>query len=221
MKIALSAVFFAAVFAGLMPAYFREEEKRIGAKSIALKMIPTGMAALLALYGAVTRGGWFPALICAGVFTGMAADGVLCVDFMLGGVLFALGHGCYLAAMWVQNGFGWLTAALMLAVWTGLTVFPVRRWDTRFRNRKPGRKMMYGVRAYTVVLSMLAGFSLYQPLAARSLRSVLCAAGGVLFAVSDVMLAANRIKGKGPAAHRAALGIYYAAQWLLAMSALG
>lgn len=175
------------------------------ALKIGMKCAATAMAVLVALMGALryhTASGW---LMLAGLTACMAADGVLCLRFVPGAALFALGHVLYMIAFCMMQLPTWAS----VAVFTGLLVI-VGYGFVRFREKIGSR--MQGFGAYAMVLCVMAAMAAAQ--------KPLYFAGALLFVFSDATLCYLLLGYKNDRLDNVSLGAYYLGQFLLALGVL-
>ncbi len=169
---------------------------------LAAKCGGTAMAALMALQGALrlnTAGAW---LMFAAAVVCVVADGVLHVRFFAGGILFALGHVLYMISFCLRGLPGWQSAVMFALLAASAMAF------IRIQNEKPQPFIV----PYALVLCLMTAMSFS--------RGPLCFAGALLFAFSDGMLLWRMEGHHSEASDWVAMGSYYAAQYLLALSLL-
>ena len=97
----------------------KRQPKRRKALTIACKCAATGMAVLVGVLGAARSGLPSNWVMTAGLIACMLADGLLCVRFMVGGAVFAVGHLLYIIAFCMMNRPGWGSLALFIALILG------------------------------------------------------------------------------------------------------
>ena len=213
----------------------RDREKRRGKRALAtvIKVIPTLMAALTALYACLMwpadTAAW---LMCAGIGLGALADAVLEYRFKLGGFLFFSAHCLYIAAFLRLYPPGGATViALLTAI--GLAFLFMGRYGARIM----GAALRVGGSIYALTLCALLAVALPAPFFQGGLRETLGAVGAGLFVLSDALLCRNSVvhrmarareaenRTKNPQAERRrvvveriTLGCYYTAQATLALS---
>jgi len=132
--------------------------------------------------------------------------------FMIGLVLFLLGHVVYAVALIHFNGFmfnGVLTTAVVILI--GLPIFA-------YLYSGLG-SMMVPVIAYMIVISLMLNSALltFQSGYFNSAQAWLLAVGAALFYISDVILAINKFKKPFPK-NRFSLAFYYTGQLGIALS---
>ncbi|MBQ7866797.1 MAG: hypothetical protein IJ354_01425 [Clostridia bacterium] len=201
---------------GIMPSYVNRTPGVAQAAYLTAKVLPTAMAALFGCVAFILSGGTdrYALLIFLGLAVCAAADVLLDVKFVVGGALFFTGHLLYMAALTrCRKPDAWSLIVFVLSV-AGLWLF-CRRYFHLF----PSRLLFAGVLVYCMALGMLLGFSLPLPFHALSRRSVLAALGAVLFVLSDMGTCHTILTPVSKTFDRCSLGVYYTAQFLLAMSA--
>ena len=116
----------------------KRQPKRRKALTIACKCAATGMAVLVGVLGAARSGLPSNWVMTAGLIACMLADGLLCVRFMVGGAVFAVGHLLYIAL-------------ILLATWL----------FSRFRTRV-NPKRFFPAYAYATVLCVMVALAAAQ-----------------------------------------------------------
>ena len=209
-------LYIALTWLALMPARFRAMAKGYRKTSLALKALPTALAAAFAAagcFGAEARD-LYGLLVFAGLCVCTLADIALDVRFEVGGALFFTGHAVYVAALGQYREPSWWCLTVFVLALAGLW-----RFALRYRRYFPRPHLLAGVLIYVVALAALLAFSLPLPLLAPSPRSTLAALGAATFVVSDMTLCHNLLLKRSTPYHFVSLGIYYMAQLLLALSA--
>jgi uncharacterized membrane protein YhhN len=152
-------------------------------------------------------------LIVAGLLFSLAGDVFLMLPrdrFVSGLVSFLVAHLFYVAAFASDGGRAWPAwAGALLSVYGALMLGLL--WPRLGSLKVP-------VAAYVAVILLMAWLALSRYLGAGPAGSGPAAAGALLFAASDSLLAWNRFKGGFRAAQALVLGTYFAAQWLIALS---
>ena len=142
-------------------------------RQIAVKCAATAMAAAVALLGCVRDGAPAHWVMLAGLVACAVADGVLCVHFIPGGAIFALGHVLYMTAFCMMRRPGPRSAVVFLAL-MGLATAGLLRFRAKIGRRFPL------ILAYAAILSLMVALA--------SGQAPLYFAGAALFAVSDGLL---------------------------------
>lgn len=203
------------IWAVWMPLKFRFQ--RLGRKPAELlfKALGTLTAVGFAAYAYFfsPQADVYTALILFALCLCTLADVFLEIRFIVGGVLFFLGHVLYAAGFFtLHQPTHWAALVLLVAL-------PLLYWFlSRYRDRVP-RLLYLGLWLYTAALGVLLAAAL-SPMFVVPSRRMLCAAvGAVLFVISDVTLCRNTIEKRGERADFISLGIYYTGQLFLAFSA--
>lgn len=133
--------------------------------------------------------------------------------FLAGLAAFLLAHLCYIAAFWPGGSRGPLAAAALPVVLAAGANLAGLWWHLPPDMRLP-------VLAYVGVIALMATLALSAALgpAGRPRRGA--ALGAWLFLASDSWLAWDRFAGPLPGALAGILATYWAAQWLIAASAV-
>lgn len=183
--------------------YYQSFKHRPGSsltKRILVKCAATLMAALVCLLGAIQNpipANW---IMLAGLVACMAADGVLCVHFVAGAACFGLGHVLYLIAFSMMNLPTWGSLILFVCMMACITHL-CRRWKKRMGKRAPV------FLAYGVLLCLMTSVSVSQ--------RPLFFAGGLLFAISDGLLAYQLFDRRSIKIDYVSLALYYLGQFLM------
>lgn len=209
-------LYIALTWLALMPARFRAMAKGYRKTSLALKALPTALAAAFAAAGCFAADGddLYGLMIFIGLCICTLADIALDVRFEVGGALFFTGHAVYVAALSQYRVLSWWCLTVFVIALAGLWCFALR-----YRRCFPRAHLLAGALVYVVALAALLAFSLPLPLLAPSARSTLAALGAVTFVASDMTLCHNLLLKRPVPYHFVSLGIYYMAQLLLALSA--
>ena len=152
----------------------------------------------------------------------MAADVLLECRFIWGAVCFGIGHIC-MAAGFLLSGESVLHPeknggytvdiglfCLALAVFAALMASACAALHRYFHSLKK-KKLFYPLLAYVLILSLMAALAV-------TAGGLIPAAGGLCFAVSDVLLGRNRLgKRRSAVCGAFVLILYYAAVYLFAM----
>lgn len=187
---------------------------------VALKGITSGgfvvIGAVNLIYAKISKsiGTAFPALIFAGLFSSMLGDVILNYNFMVGALIFALGHIFYLIAFCVRNKFENRDSIPSMILFIGaaalLTLTPYFDF---------GGNLMLGVCIfYSLIISLMAGKAISAFLKDRSTINLVILIGAVLFSFSDVMLVFNVFGGAPRIADTLCLFSYWPGQTVIAFS---
>ena len=231
---------FGVVLIAVLGTYYFRNKKRHRKTALFCKALATSVSGLLLLgylYG--TRTGksvgavlseWADGVILEAAFAGtlaaivfyMAADVLLECRFIWGAVCFGIGHICMAAGFLLsgesvlhpeKNGGYTVDAGLLclaLAVCAALMAAACTALHRYFRSLKK-KKLFYPLLAYVLILSLMAALAV-------TAGGLIPAAGGLCFAVSDVLLGRNRLgKRRSAVCGAFVLILYYAAVYLFAM----
>ena len=239
MMMVMAGIFGVVLMAVLGTYYFRNK-KRHRKTALFCKALATSVSGLLLLgylYGARTGesagavlSGWADGVILEAAFAGtlaaivfyMAADVLLECRFIWGAVCFGIGHICMAAGFLLsgesvlhpeKNGGYTVDTGLFclaLAVFAALMASACAALHRYFHSLKK-KKLFYPLLAYVLILSLMAALAV-------TAGGLIPAAGGLCFAVSDVLLGRNRLgKRRSAVCGAFVLILYYAAVYLFAM----
>lgn len=155
----------------------------------------------------------FAKWLAAALVLSVAADVALNVEFLVGAVLFALGHVLYGAAYCALDTFrkqDVIPIAAMAAVSLLVVNSPVFRSGDSL--------MTVLVNVYALVISFMTGKAISNFLKKRGTVRGLLASGSLLFWFSDLMLAWELFAGGGYLADTLCLFTYFPGQSILAHS---
>lgn len=156
----------------------------------------------------------FSIFLVLGLLFAMAGDIALNLNFILGAVLFALGHVMFFVSFLFLEKFRWED------ILYGVTIFLPSLFIILFVpifNFK-GIVMEMVCIAYALVISFMVGKSLSNFIKTKSIQNLIILLGSILFFLSDFMLLLNVFGGVGKFADIICLITYYPAEILLAMS---
>ena len=162
--------------------------------------------------------GW---LIFLGLFFGLAGDVVLQLRylypkkhdlcFVLGMLLFGLGHLSYIPALLLLDAPAWLPALPVCAVLLLLV-----KLYTVWRGVKAGKLLLPGT-VYLAIVCYMGALAAVIVVRGFSVGTLLFAVGGILFPISDSILTAHSFGRERRAIQSVLLHItYYLAQCLIA-----
>lgn len=177
------------------------------------KPLATTLILLVALVGSTPAGGRYRLAIVAGLLCSLAGDIFLMLPrdrFVAGLVSFLLAHGCYLVAF-TSGGFRWTLWPLALLLVVGIAVLGAL-WPRLGDYRLP-------VLVYLLIIVAMAWQAATRWNDLHTTAAGLAALGAALFVLSDSVLAWNRFGRPFRAAQAVVLSTYFAAQWLIALSA--
>lgn len=231
---------FGVVLMAVLGTYYFRNKKRHRKTALFCKALATSVSGLLLLgylYGARTGesaggvlSGWADGVILEAAFAGtlaaivfyMAADVLLECRFIWGAVCFGIGHICMAAGFLLsgesvlhpeKNGGYTVDTGLFclaLAAFAALMASACAALHRYFHSLKK-KKLFYPLLAYVLILSLMAALAV-------TAGGLIPAAGGLCFAVSDVLLGRNRLgKRRSAVCGAFVLILYYAAVYLFAM----
>lgn len=186
-------------------SYQISSEKKCCSSSVrlALKGGTTAFAGLFALYVYTLFGQTYMLLMAIGILLCAAADVLLEIKFIRGTACFAAGHLFYIASFIIRKAPGLPSLLLFLAL-VSFVFFVTRRY---------GRQAQMDIRpysAYALIISLMASLALAQPLPVFL--------GALLFVVSDGIIARRLLFPDKNPWDRACILLYYAAQFVLAIT---
>lgn len=156
----------------------------------------------------------FPSLMFTGLFLCMLGDVIINSYFIVGALIFALGHIFYFIAFCALNKFENRDTVpcmiLFIASVLALTLTPYFDF---------GGGLMLGVCIfYALIISLMAGKAISAFLKSKSLLNLIILIGAVLFFFSDIMLVFNVFGGAPAIADTLCLFSYWPGQTVLAVS---
>lgn len=155
-------------------------------------------------------------LIVIGILFSLAGDIFLMLpsdQFLIGLICFLITHICYIVAFLLASRFGRPSWPYVLLALIAIAIFELV-------SRGIDAKMKLPVAIYAAALSLMTAQALARRLQLKTKSSELAAIGAFLFLISDTTLAYDRFVTGLIAAHAIILSTYYAAQLLIALSAL-
>lgn len=126
----------------------------------------------------------FGVFLLVGLFVCFVADIVLNLNFMLGAIVFALGHVFYIIAYSADNNFKWgdLVPSVIIFVPVTLMICLLPIFDFG------GNVMKIVCIIYALIISVMVGKCISNYIRERSVRKLLLLIGSLLFMFSDLML---------------------------------
>lgn len=165
-------------------------------------------------FAGLTAGGTYPlhSLLFWGIVACALGDALLEVHFVSGMGAFGLGHVLLIAWMvQLSGGISWVSVLLwVLAYRAALVVF---REDLRSVHGSKAPFLLY-----PVVLMAMAAIAALLPWRIGT-EAICVALGGILFTISDIMVAKGVFGKQSPAMDKLALALYYLAVYALALGA--
>lgn len=156
----------------------------------------------------------FPFMIFSGLLLCMAGDIILQKSFMVGAVIFAIGHICYIIAFCSRKPFENRDSlpCVILFVFSAAILTLTPYFDF-------GGNLMLGICLfYALIISFMLGKILSDFLKEKSLLNLLLVIGAALFFFSDIMLVFNVFGGAPRIADILCLFSYWPGQTILAFS---
>jgi uncharacterized membrane protein YhhN len=154
-------------------------------------------------------------LIAIGMLFSLMGDILLMLpsdQFLLGLICFLITHICYIVAFLLDSRCGRpLWPYLLLAV-IAIAIFELLSGGIN-------RSMKLPVAIYAAALSLMTAQAVARNLQQKTRASLSAAIGATLFLISDTTLAYDRFVTGFVIAHAIVLSTYYAAQYLIALSA--
>lgn len=204
---------FLLIFAVFEPVYLHLSYKEGAGLALGLtfKALATATALALALIGMCRQTDVFSILMVCGLSVCLAADILIGVNFLAGVAAFAVGHFFYIPAFVLLHGFRYYYSVPILVIGIALVFILFGR-----NLHKAGRLLIPSLLYFLVLDSMLAcgipaAFS-------GDPQGIVLAAGAALFVASDLTLARNKFLRKTRLSDTVSLSMYYAAQFLFALS---
>ena len=182
---------------------------------IGFKCTATLMAGVTAFTG-LLEAGEMPLLspVFWGIMFCMLGDGLLAIHFVSGMAAFGVAHFCLIGWIYGLYGMTGGIAPVTLVIW--VLAYAGTVWAFRGHIRKLG-KAKIAFLLYPAVLMAMAAMAATFPFR-FGLRAWSIAAGGVLFAVSDLFVAKGVFSGISLAWDKFALAIYYLAVYCFALT---
>lgn len=156
----------------------------------------------------------YPSTMFLGLFTSMIGDVVLQYDFMIGAVIFALGHIFYFIAFCTLKPYANRDAAPSAILFIGaaalLTLAPIFDFGSSI--------MLYVCLFYALIISFMLGKAIANYLKERTAFYLVVVIGAALFFFSDLMLVLSIFGGAPKIADTMCLFSYWPAQTLFAFT---
>ncbi len=156
----------------------------------------------------------YPLTMFFGLFASMVGDVVLQFDFMIGAIIFALGHVFYFIAFCGLKPFKNCDTIPSAVIFIGaallLTLAPVFDFGSDI--------MLYVCLFYALIISFMLGKAISNYLREKSAFYLILVIGAALFFFSDLMLVFNIFGGAPKIADTLCLFSYWPAQTVLAFT---
>jgi uncharacterized membrane protein YhhN len=192
----------------------RAEYRDTRAQVYTFKPLTTCLILLIPLVARRPGASPYRTLVLAGLVCSLAGDVFLMLpgDRVLPGMAsFLLAHLCYLAAFSLD--VGWTLSPWLLLPWVLYAIVLLAMLWPHAGSLK-GPVVVYGV-----VIAAMAWRALERWAFTGEGKALLALAGATMFVLSDSAWAIHRFVRPFRSAHAVVLGTYYAAQWLIALSA--
>lgn len=158
----------------------------------------------------------FALLLLIGLVFGMLGDIILEIQFIIGALLFAIGHVFYFFAFCAIEKFNLKNLIASACLFVPCTLFLVLAPIFDFG----GIFMEIVCIAYALIISCMTGKAVSNAIKSKTPLNILLAIASILFTFSDLMLVLNVFGPSGLVFSILCLGTYYPAQILLAYSIL-
>lgn len=211
----------------VLGTYYFVRKKTDRKKALFCKAAATSVPGILLMIsmvgGNVQNAGAGATLAAIGFY--MAADVLLECRFILGAVCFSIGH------VWMTAGFflsreaalysdGHIDAGFLLSAIGAFIVFIAAAVAAlhRYFHQLKQKKLFYPMLGYIAVLGIMASLATASGIRTGGAPGAAVAAGGICFAVSDILLGRNRLgKRRSRVRGAAVLILYYLAVYLFAL----
>ena len=156
----------------------------------------------------------FCVTMTAGLVLAMLGDIMIGRNFIIGALLFALGHIGYFAAQCFIMRFGVRDAACGAVLFAAVAAFLLLCPLLEFGDETIHLLCI----AYALIISLMTGKAESDFFRGKSVLTAVLAIGSLLFFFSDLMLVFDQFMGMGHTSAVLCLSTYYPAQCLLAYS---
>ena len=147
----------------------------------------------------------FPLIMLVGLVFAMCGDIVLEVEFIVGAVLFAIGHIFYFVAYCFLQKFKWIDLFYGAAIFVPAVIFIVAI-------------PIFDFGGVLMEIVCIVGKAISNLVEKKNLQNILIVVGSILFFFSDLMLLLNIFASLPNAVSVLCLAAYYPAEMLLAFS---
>ena len=157
----------------------------------------------------------FNILVFIGVIFGSVADFVIGIEFIAGGLLFAIGHILYIIAIFLISRFKWADLLFMVAV-IGISLLLIFIPMVDYHGYLPL------IVTYAIILSIMCAkcMSNYFLNKKKNLLNIVLMIAGVLFYISDLMLLLYFFKDASLLAFKWCIMLYYPSLAMFALTLL-
>ncbi len=178
------------------------------------KPLSTGLLLLLVASRPSCFSSTYAVAVLAGLFFSLLGDVLLMLpsdSFRSGLLAFLLAHACYVFAFLTDSPFAAPALPFLLCFAAACGVLPMLWAGIPARLRPP-------VVVYVALLLVMTSQATSRALHLRTTPAACACFGGILFLLSDSLLAWNRFRTPFPPAQAAIHATYFPAQWLIAVS---
>lgn len=154
----------------------------------------------------------FPTVMFIGLCFAMLGDILLNIKFIIGALLFAVGHICYFIAYNFVQKFKLTDLIYGVAIFIPSVIFILCMPFFDFG----GLLMKIIVVAYALIISLMVGKSIANLVAQPTAQNILIMVGSILFFFSDLMLLLNVFGNLSEVFDVLCLATYYPAECILA-----
>ncbi len=175
-----------------------------------------GIANVVYIFVSKNKSIKFPLIMLTGLVFAMLGDIILNVEFIVGAILFAIGHVFYFVAYCFLAKFKWIDLLFGLAIFVPsllfITLVPMFDFG--------GALMEIVCVVYALIISLMVGKALSNLVREKNLQNILILIGSILFFFSDLMLLLNVFGAMPKAVDVLCLATYYPAECILAFAIL-
>jgi len=156
----------------------------------------------------------FPITMAIGLFFAMLGDIMLNIEFIVGALLFAVGHVWYFMAYNFLQKFKTSDLIYGIAIFVPAIIFILFMPIFDFGSLLMKIIVMF----YALIISFMVGKSLANLIAIPTRQNILITIGSILFFFSDLMLLMNVFGNLSPVFDVLCLATYYPAECILAFA---
>ena len=156
----------------------------------------------------------FPITMAIGLFFAMLGDIMLNIEFIVGALLFAVGHVWYFIAYNFLQKFKTSDLIYGIAIFVPAIIFILFMPIFDFGSLLMKIIVMF----YALIISFMVGKSLANLIAIPTRQNILITIGSILFFFSDLMLLMNVFGNLSPVFDVLCLATYYPAECILAFA---
>ena len=154
----------------------------------------------------------FPIIMAIGLFFAMLGDIMLNIEFIVGALLFAVGHVWYFIAYNFLQKFKPSDLIYGMAIFVPAIIFILCMPIFDFGSMLMKIIVMF----YALIISFMVGKSIANLVATPTRQNILITIGSILFFFSDLMLLMNVFGNLSPVFDVLCLATYYPAECILA-----